>query len=159
MPPHAPRPVAAPLALLAPLLATACASPGAWPDWEEEPHHLSVLLARTSEDEEAAGSVGIDYELRVSDVVGLGVVAEYAFEDLDATTLLAVTDLHVTPSFIFQTGPGVEFIEDEERFVYRFGVLYEFELGEGRTISPQIHRDFTSGEDALVVGVALGIAY
>ena len=127
-------------------------------NWKEEPHHFSVLSALTFEGSELAPSVGLDYEYRTSEFLGLGSVLEYAFENIDATTLLAVADLHFTPSFIMQTGPGVEWIEGTSEFVYRLGVLYEWEIS-GLTISPQIHYDFTSDDDAIITGVACGFAF
>ena len=125
-------------------------------DWRDGPHHLSVLLGTTEADEESGPTVGLDYEYRVSDFLGVGAVAEYAFDQIDSTTVLAAADLHVTPQFVIQTGPGVEFINGEEEFVYRIGILYEWERS-GYTLSPQVHYDATSGEDAVVFGIALGL--
>lgn len=124
------------------------------------PHHLSVLVGGTtiSEVDETATTIGLDYEYRVSDFVGLGMVAEQAFGRVDATTLLAVADLHLTKSFVVQTGPGIEFVDGEENFVARIGALYEFDLGDGLTFSPQIHYDI-SKEDALVFGAAVGLSF
>ncbi len=127
-------------------------------DWREEPHHLSLLVASTVEENESAPSVGLDYEYRTSQFLGLGTVVERAFEEIDATTILAVADLHLTNQFIVQTGPGVEFVDGEEEFAFRIGVLYEFERG-GYTISPQLHYDWTSGENAVVLGVAWGFGF
>lgn len=127
-------------------------------DWRAMPHHVSVLFAGTAEDEEAAPSIGLDYEYRVDRFLGIGGVAEYAFEEIDATTLLGVADLHWTDQFIVQTGPGVEFIHDRSKFVYRIGVLYEWERG-GYTVSPQLHYDATGGDDAVVFGIAVGVGF
>ena len=127
-------------------------------NWREEPHHVSVLLSGTIEEHEEAPSIGLDYEYRTSQFLGLGAVVERAFGDIDATTVLGVADLHITNQFIVQTGPGVEFVGGEEEAVYRLGVLYEFERG-GYTVSPQVHYDWTSvlvrprhGERPLNVG-------
>lgn len=127
-------------------------------DWREMPHHLSVLVAGTFEEEESAPSVGLDYEYRTTEFLGLGAVVEYAFDDIDASTLLGVADLHFSDQFIMQTGPGVEFIDGEEEFVYRVGLLYEFER-RGTTWSPQLHYDATSGKDAVVAGIAVGFGF
>jgi hypothetical protein len=53
--------------------------------------------------------------------LGLGFVAEYAFEDLDAYTYLLVADLHITNRFIAQIGPGVEFHGSHKMEVARLG--------------------------------------
>ena len=145
------------------VLASLCAScsaleggAGHHHDWRLEPHHLSVLLGSTLEEGETGPTYGIDYEYRVCEFVGLGAVAEEAEDDVDATTVLAVADLHVTPQFIFQTGPGWEDRKGEDFFVYRVGVLYEWVFDNGYTLSPQLHYDMTDEEDAVVIGFAIG---
>ena len=72
------------------------------------PHHLSILLADTRIDGEGDNStLGIDYEYRVSPLIGLGAVIEHAYGELDATTLLAVADIHIYEGFTMQVGPGL----------------------------------------------------
>jgi hypothetical protein len=129
-------------------------------DWHASPHHVSVLLASTSiNGEESAFTLGFDYEYRVNDFLGLGVVAEYAFEDIDAYTYLLVADLHITNNFIAQVGPGMEFHGGDKIEVARLGLLYEFEFS-GITLSPQLHYDYHKDHpDAIVAGLAIGFAF
>ena len=127
-------------------------------DWRAEPHHLSALVAGTLETDEQAPSIGLDYEYRTSEFLGLGVVAEHAFGEIDGSTYLLVADLHITPQFILQTGPGVEFINDEAEVVMRIGCLHEWVFDKW-TVSPQLHYDWNSAEDSIVVGVAFGRAF
>ena len=129
-------------------------------DWEEKPHHLSLLVGGTFEEEESAPTLGVDYEYRVDEFLGVGaVVAERAFDEIEATTYLGVADLHFNNGVIVQTGPGIEIRDGEDDiFVYRLGVLYEWEWG-GYTVSPQLHYDATSEQDAIIVGVAFGFAF
>lgn len=116
--------------------------------WQTHPHHLSFLPAWTfAEDGENAFTIGLDYEYRVNSFWGLGGVLEYAFEPLDTTTILAVADLHLTNSFIIQTGPGFVFEDGEELLTYRIGVLYEFELPNNLSFSPQVHYDIIDEVD------------
>jgi hypothetical protein len=124
------------------------------------PHHLSVLVADTQERNEGGNATfGIDYEYRVSPLIGLGAVIERAYGELDATTLLAVADIHIYEGFIMQVGPGFESGEGEKIFVARAGILYEFEY-EKFTLSPQLHWDYHRGKDnAVVIAVALGFAF
>ncbi len=131
---------------------------------ESKRHHLSVLTGGTTifESDETAYTLGVDYEYRVSELLGLGVVAEQAFGGIDSTTILAVADIHLWRGLALQIGPGIEVIdeglENETNFVARFGALYEIEFEGGYTLSPQIHYD-ASTEDALVFGLALGVAF
>jgi hypothetical protein len=126
--------------------------------WRANPHHLSLVFAITHDRGQGdnAFTLGLDYEYRLNSFLGLGaVIAEHAFGDVDATTFLAVADLHVWRGLAFQTGPGVEFIDSEMEWVYRLGALYEIEFGE-LTVSPQIHYDATSSEDAILYAIAVG---
>jgi hypothetical protein len=127
----------------------------------EGPHHLSLVTGGTYivETEEIAFTLGVDYEYRVSELLGMGFVLEHAFGEVDATTLLLVADIHLWEGLAVQMGPGVEFAEDEEFLLGRMGVLYEFEAGGGVTIAPQAHYDFSEGEDAIVFAIAIGKAF
>ena len=131
----------------------------------DHPHHLSVFVGETEfeGDKDKSGfTLGIDYEYRVNDLIGLGTVAEYAYGDIDALTVLAVADIHITHRFIIQTGPGYEWVDNNSKdnsWVYRVGALYEFNLGRF-TVSPQAHWDFHDAtDDALVLGLAVGMAF
>ena len=128
--------------------------------WQSTPHHLSALVGTTYTKECGnAFTIGVDYEYRVSDFLGVGFVAEYAFEDLDAYTYLLVADLHITNNFIAQIGPGVEFHGSHKMEVARLGFLYEFEVS-GVTISPQLHYDYhRNNKSAVVAGLAIGMSF
>ncbi len=124
------------------------------------PHHLSVLNGDTYVSGEGNNAtIGIDYEYRVNDFLGLGAVIEKAYGELDAVTVLAVADLHLYKGFIAQVGPGFERRHSENVAVARIGFLYEFELAKF-TLSPQLHWDYHDGEtNALVAGMALGFSF
>lgn len=126
----------------------------------ESRHHVSMFLGGTTllvpdESDETAFTLGIDYEYRVSPLIGLGFVAERAFGDIEANTLIAAVDIHIYEGWVVQTGLGFERIDSETNRLVRLGVLYEFEFGE-YTISPQVHYDATNREDSVVFGFAFG---
>jgi hypothetical protein len=101
----------------------------------------------------------LDYEYRVNDLLGLGAVVEYAGGEIDAWSFLAVADIHLYKGLIAQVGPGFETTSEEDVFITRFGMLYEFEY-EHLTISPQLHYDIHDGaEDGIVFGLAFGFAF
>lgn len=128
---------------------------------EDRRHHLSVVFGGTYIDaaDETLLTLGVDYEYRVSELFGVGAVVEQTFGEIDATTLLAVTDVHLWRGLALQIGPGVEFVDNNAFAIGRLGALYEIELGHGYTIAPQVHYDLSSGEDAVVFGFALGRAF
>lgn len=126
--------------------------------WRARPHHLSLIVGGTVNAEHTAFTVGLDYEYRVCGFLGIGAVAEYAIEDIDAATFLGVADLHLWRGLAVQTGPGVEVTDEQNLFVYRLGFLYEFEL-DRYTLSPQVHTDLTDEEWAIVFGVGIGFPF
>ena len=128
--------------------------------WQSTPHHLSALVGTTYTKEcDNAFTLGIDYEYRLNDFLGVGFVAEYAYVDLDAYTYLLVADLHITNHFIAQIGPGLEFHGSHKMEVARLGLLYEFEMA-GITVSPQLHYDYhRNHKSAVVAGLAIGMSF
>tara|TARA_Y100000815_G_scaffold259002_1_gene269022 strand:+ start:773 stop:1258 length:486 start_codon:yes stop_codon:yes gene_type:complete len=127
---------------------------------EHSPNHISLFIGHTDFSEHGNGeTVGIDYEYRVSPLLGLGSVVEYAFGSLDALTVLAVADIHLTDQFIIQVGPGYEYTSEHEFFVSRLGALYEFRYS-GYTFSPQFHFDYHEGVgSSKVAGLAVGFDF
>ena len=124
----------------------------------EDLQHLSLFVGGTHvlNDDLDGETLGLDYEYRVSELLGLGFVAEHAFSEVKATTFIAVADIHSPIGVIAQVGPGIEFTEHGDRFLFRVGGLYEFEFGHF-TLSPQFHIDLAENhEDSLVFGFAFG---
>ncbi|MEP1229509.1 MAG: hypothetical protein ABJG88_02420 [Litorimonas sp.] len=128
---------------------------------EEKPHHLSIFTGGSYIDEadKTVFTLGVDYEYRLTPLIGLGFVAEQAFGEIDATTLIAVADIHLWKGLAIQVGPGIEFVDNETFAVGRIGALYEVEFEHEFTISPQLHYDISGGENAIVFGLAVGKAF
>lgn len=122
-------------------------------------HHVSVVLGGTTSpaENETGFTFGVDYEYRLRERFGIGGVVERAGGRLDATSLIALVDVHLSRRFVVQAGPGVTF-EGGERFaVGRIGAYYEFELGK-YTLSPVLSYDIAGGgrPNEVVFGVQLG---
>ena len=136
----------------------------------EKKNVLSLILGGTSDRDENVFTVGLDFEHRIHPLLGVGAVIEYATDDLDAVTLIGALDLHIWKGFAIQTGPGVEFAGEEEEedgattstnrryFIYRVGAVYEFEFGR-LLLTPQVHYDYSSGNDAVVYAMGLGFKF
>lgn len=124
------------------------------------PFHISVIQADTIVNGKGDNAtLGIDMEYRVNSLLGLGAVIEYAWGELDATTVLAVADIHLTEGWVMQIGPGVEYSHNEEIFVSRLGLIYEFEFNH-YTFAPQVHWDYHDGEkNSVVAGFAVGFSF
>ncbi len=123
-----------------------------------EPHHLSVFVGGSHVEDLTEFTIGLDYEYRINYFLGVGSVIEYATENINATSLLFVADLHIWRGFAIQAGPGVEFRNGESAAVGRIGGLYEFEFSD-YTLSPQVHVDITDQENTLVFGLAFGVSF
>jgi len=139
-------------------------------DGVDQQNVLSLILGGTSDDDENAFTVGLDFEHRLHPLLGVGAVVEYATDDIDAVSLIGVLDIHLWKGLAIQTGPGVEFVGEEEEeagettstnrreFLYRVGVVYEFGIGKLLVI-PQVHYDYTSGKDSVVYATAIGFKF
>jgi hypothetical protein len=55
----------------------------------------------------------------------------------------------------FVLAPGLEHRDDENEFLFRAGVAYEFEIGRW-SIAPEFNVDFVDGEKAYVYGLSFG---
>jgi hypothetical protein len=136
----------------------------------ERENVLSFIVGGTSDDDEDAFTVGLDFEHRVNRYLGVGAVVEYATDDIDSVAMIGVLDIHLWRGLAIQTGPGVEFVGEEEEedgattsvnrreFLYRVGMVYEFEIGKLLVI-PQVHYDYTSGKDSVVYATAFGFKF
>lgn len=123
-------------------------------------NHFSVIIGGTSvpRDDETVFTLGVDFERELTRRIGVGFVVEHAFGELDATSLFAVTDIHLGRGFVLQAGPGVEFLDDEAFAVGRLGLFYEFEVGE-ILLAPSLSYDISEIEDSIVFGLSAGIKF
>ncbi|MBT8446251.1 MAG: hypothetical protein HKO62_03550 [Gammaproteobacteria bacterium] len=120
-------------------------------------HHLSAYIGGTTvnEGDHTGFTLGVDYEYVVNQQFGIGFVAEHAFDDVDATSVFAVIDLHLTEAAVLQVGPGIEFEGDEEFIVGRIGAYYELGFGS-ITAAPSLFFDYSGETTAIVYGLIIG---
>ena len=123
-------------------------------------NHFSIISGSSVVPDHDLDAVtfGFDFERELTPHLGLGIVAEHAFGELDATSIFAVADVHVGRGLVLQLGPGVEFIDGKSLAVGRVGVFQELHLGEF-VVAPSVSYDFTKEENTLVLGVALGTRF
>ena len=153
-------------------------------------NHFSVFLGGTTESEEdettTSFSIGVDYERRLSRLLGIGFGAEYVFVDVGRESLAGLLGFfHVTEGIVLLGGPGLEFVQEplhevepegeagkisepsedveterETNLAFRVGALYEFEVGHKYTIAPSLFVDFIENKDpAIVWGLSFGIGF
>jgi hypothetical protein len=144
-------------------------------------NHLSLFTGGTTESRDGSTStyfsLGLDYERRISELIGLGVSGEFVFGGEEREALAGLLfNLHPAGGLVLAAGPGLEFAKErhaegeveaqqeesgtETHFGFRVGVLYEFEVGQRYSIAPSIYTDFIEGkEPTFVWGLAFGVGF
>jgi hypothetical protein len=126
-------------------------------------HHLNMLevfLGNTYEDakhgNENGFTVGLTYERRFSELLGVGGFYEYAAGDFDKWSIGVPLFIHPYEGWRLALAPGLEHRHGEDEFLLRTGVAYEFELSERWVMIPEFNIDFVDGEEAFVFGLSFG---
>jgi hypothetical protein len=130
---------------------------------EHHPNAVELFLGNTYEradDETANGfSVGVTYERRLSDLLGVGGFYEYAAGDFDKWSIGVPLFVHPYGGWRLDLAPGLEHRDGEDEFLFRAGVAYEFELSERWAVMPEFNVDFVNGEQAFVFGLSCGFGF
>jgi len=138
------------------LVALGCFTPMTFAETESgENNRLSLLVGITDETRRDKGAtLGLEYERRLDATLGVGLVAEHVFGDLDFS-IFAVPLFFHTGRWKFLIAPGVEDSDLGTEFLLRIGGDYGFEVGRWE-IAPGIDVDFVDGDVVPVIGVAIG---
>ena len=121
----------------------------------DENNMLSLLVGITDETRRDRGAtLGLEYERRLDATLGVGLVAEHVFGDLDFTIFAVPLFIH-PGRWKFLIAPGVEDSDRGTEFLLRIGGDYAFEVGRWE-IGPGIDVDFVDGDVVPVVGVIIG---
>jgi len=129
-------------------------------------HHLNmfeVFLGNTYEDskhgDENGFTLGLTYERRFSELLGIGGFYEYAAGDFDKWSIGVPLFIHPHEGWRFAPAPGLEHRHGDDEFLFRTGVAYEFELSERWVMVPEFNVDFVDGEEAFVFGISFGLGF
>lgn len=139
-------------------------------------NHLGLVFAGTTSLEKGRGThftIGADYERRLSEVWGVGLIGELIFTDKTEYLFAAGVYFHATEKLWFRAALGFEVAyhhheegsEDvhaeethtkkETELLLRIGMGYGFEV-EGIIITPTIDLDLFRGHKSLVWGLSIG---
>lgn len=120
-------------------------------------NEVALLLGGTYLDHEHHFTSGFEYVRRLHPYVGVGGAVEY----LDGGTWVYVFPVMVYPvaGLKVMAGPGFERHHGDNKFLFRVGVGYAFELSERLSLQPALDVDFIGRERALVYGVVLGFGF
>ena len=115
---------------------------------------IELFVGATLRDGDGEASFGIDYERRMSQDLGLGLMAEYT-EGREWVIAVPVS-IHITESWKVVFALGAELSpDDDDEFLQRLGVSYEFGF-TGWSLAPELNVDFAGGETKTVVGLSVG---
>ena len=116
---------------------------------------LALFVGVTYEGSSENGfALGIEYERRLNESFGVGVLAEHTFGDLDSWVYAVPFAFH-TGRWKFYVAPGVEDGDQGSESLVRLGAEYAYEVGAWE-ISPQLDVDLVDGEVVPVLGVTFG---
>jgi hypothetical protein len=122
-----------------------------------KPNGIELFVGATLSDGDGEASFGIDYERRISQELGLGLMVEYT--DGREWVIAIPVSLHITESWKIVFALGAELspdeVADKHEFLQRIGTSYEFGFN-GWSLAPELNVDFAGGERKTVVGVSFG---
>ena len=121
-------------------------------------HHIGLLLGNTHEEHEDTFTVGLDYEYRFCQYLGIGVLGEYLGEDFREGVFLVPLFIHPYKGLRFIAAPGIKPKKEDDKFLWRLGVGYRFPIGNW-TIAPEFNVDFSEGEKGYVYGISVGYGF
>lgn len=116
------------------------------------PNGIELFVGATFYDGDAEASFGVDYERRIQEDFGVGVMAEYT---QGREWVLAVPfSWHVTESWKVVFAAGVELgPDDDDEYLARIGASYEYGFS-GWSLAPELNVDFAGDELKTVLGVS-----
>ncbi len=133
--------------------------PGATVEEADRRNRVGLFLGATTKDGHTGVTIGLEYERRLSDLIGIGAVAEGTPGGREFVGAVPVF-FHPVGGLALSIGPGFSVEEGQAHFLVRFGVGWDFELPAGLSLAPTLSYDLTEGtDDAIVYGLMLSYAF
>ncbi len=129
-------------------------------DHEEFKRHVpGVFIGATSGNGETAYTLGLEYEFRATQLIGVGAVAEYSpdlHHDDGVGVFLGTVNLHPAGALRLTAGYGKEdvFHGGKSHSLIRVGASYDFHVGDFG-IAPTLNIDFVDHKEIAVFGISL----
>jgi hypothetical protein len=125
---------------------------------QESKNEFAVFLGVTHEGRrDNSPAVGLEYERRLNETLGIGGLAEFTAGGADFWVFAVPLTIHSDRwKFIF--APGFEYVNGRTEKLFRLGVGYDFKPG-GRKITPGLNVDFVDGDAVIIAGVSIGLGF
>jgi hypothetical protein len=122
-------------------------------------HHLAeneiaIFVGIAQEGRDDGLAVGVEYERRIDESLGLGLLVEHTFGDINTWVFAVPLTLHVD-EWKFVLAPGIEDRDGHSENLVRIAVGYGFETSKVK-MTPTFNVDFVDDETIFVLGVAFG---
>ena len=126
----------------------------------ERPNSIGLFLGNTHTSGENDASIGVKYERRLKQSTGVGVILEFTPTSRERLVTAPSLFLHPYRGLSLMVSPGVQVEDSETHFIVRAGVGWDFELGRGFRLAPEVNYDFVeSGDNAVVIGLTAAYAF
>ncbi len=124
---------------------------------EQHANEIAGFFGLSHENNENAPAPGLEYERRISDKLGLGVLVEKTWGDIDSRVYAVPLTFHAE-EWKFIVAPGIEAKHGHTENLIRVGVGHEFEMTEFK-VTPSLSVDFVNSETIYVLGISFGIGF
>ncbi|MHC4848885.1 MAG: hypothetical protein ACYTEG_10580 [Planctomycetota bacterium] len=139
-------------------LLAACASAKHEVEEERKKNVLRGFVGATTKGDRTEASFAAIYERRLTHVWAVGLVVEFTPSLQERLVTVPSLFIHPYKGLALTVAPGVEVEDDEVSFLVRLGAAWDFELGEGWSIAPELNIDLVEGGEDIpfVYGLSLG---
>jgi len=125
----------------------------------ERLNRVGLFVGATTKDNHTHPTIGLEYGRRLSDLIGIGAVAEGSPAGREFVWAVPVF-FHPVGGLALSVGPGFSIEDGHAHLLVRFGVGWDFELPAGLSLAPALSYDLAAGtDDAIVYGLMLSYAF
>lgn len=122
------------------------------------PNHLSVFGGITADSDHKLATFGADYERKLSDYIGLGVLVDLAVQEPTHQIYAPILFVHPGGDLKLFAAFGAERGHGESHSLFRGGAAYDILVGDA-TVSPTFSIDRSNSHTSYVMGVAIGFSF
>ena len=126
-----------------------------------KPNFVGLFLGATHKGSETGFSFGLKYARRLTKLLGIGVVLEHTNSLRERLVTLPALFVYPYEDLSLTFAPGIEREDGETSFLFRVGAGWDFDIGGGFSIAPEVSVDFVEGTSDIPVifGVTVGYKF